>query len=867
MKLGRKVLPGLLAVVLLVTGCVSPTVVPTSTPEATATETATTVPPEPTATIEPTATPTQEATAEATEEPVALRLVSFTNEDFGIGGVVPEGWAEIAPGVYARGQGPTDLTRLIQQAAPGATAAQITAALLPQLGIEELPESSGTHESAAFEWNLYVIEVEVPRVGTVVVDLALTETDAAAYVVLLQAQPADYEALHEAVFLPAVDALAPLAMEAAESEIYEDASGLFTVVIPANWTAEAGDGYGILTSPDGKMTVYVMAVEAESVAEGVEAAWAVIDPDFDLEPEEIIQEPVTRGEDEAVTITYDTGDEDEIILAGGWLYEGVAYVEIFRSDLATLQKRASQLQIINSGYKIKALEEIDLTGAEPLPLSDDLLAELEEYIAEAMEFLGVPGAAVAIVQGDEIVYSKGFGVRDQDNQEPVTPETLMMIGSTTKSLTTMMMATLVDDGIMDWDTRVVDILPTFCVADPEITERITMRNLVCACTGVPRRDAEWLFNANELTAEAIIESLADFEFFTDFGEAFQYSNQMVATAGYISALAAGGEYGDLYNAYVKLMQERILDPIGMTSSTFSLEEATARGNYATPYGMTLKREYVPIPLSREALLRPLGPAGTLWSNVLDMGRYLITELNEGVAPDGTRVVSVENLAVTWEPQVAITAEASYGLGWIIDEYKGLLMIHHGGNTNGFTSDLAFLPEIDLGISVLTNQYGSFLNEAIRFRLLELLFQQEPEYDSQIRWAVERIDEALAELDAQLRDSVDTEAVGSHLGYYSNDALGEITLDLRDGTLILDAGEFQAELRPRVGEDGEIKGYFSITPGLQLELRLEWNADGEPIVAMGGGATEYRFERLKRAEHSVGDAPDQSSLGCACQSAN
>src|SRR5690606_1005262 len=152
-----------------------------------------------------------------------------------------------------------------------------------------------------------------------------------------------------------------------------------------------------------------------------------------------------------------------------------------------------QITIVDSGFAITALEVTDLSGVAPLPLSAELIAELEAYIVETMAKLGVPGAAVAIVRDGEIVYANGFGVRELGKDDPVTPETLMMIGSTTKSMTTMLMGTLVDEGLMDWDTPAVEILPSFAVADPEITQRITMRNMVCACTGVPRRDAELLF--------------------------------------------------------------------------------------------------------------------------------------------------------------------------------------------------------------------------------------------------------------------------------------------------------------------------------------------------------------------------------------
>ncbi len=642
----------------------------------------------------------------------------------------------------------------------------------------------------------------------------------------------------------AADALDPLSTEV--EAVYEDPSGLFSVPILTNWTAESADGYGILHGPDNKITVYVLAAEGDDVEAAIPEAWALADPEFGQPIADVVEPPATGGVEKFVVITYDnTADETKFAQAIGQLHDGVVYTLLFQGDPTAFQKRAAQISVIFSGFNISALEEIDLTGVEPLPLTDDLLAELEDYIVDAMERLGVPGAAVAIVQGDEVVYAQGFGVRERGKDDPVTPETLMMIGSTTKTMTTMMMATLVDEGLIEWDTPVINILPTFAVADPELTQTITMRNLVCACTGVPRRDFEIIFNYNDLSAEGIIESLADFESFTDFGEAFQYSNQMVATGGYVAALAAGGEYGDLYDDYVATMQERILTPIGMTHSTFSVEEVQTSGNYAIPHSRNLAFEYDPLPLSFEEWFRPIAPSAFLWSNVLDMGRYVITELNEGVAPDGTEVVSTKNLAITWEPQVAISSEASYGLGWIVDEYKGLRVLGHGGNTTGFTSDLAFLPEADLGISVLTNQSGSFLNQAIRFRLLELLYQQEPEYDVQVRFAIDRAQEAVAEVVEQLKDSADPDAVTPYVGRFTNKALGEITVELRDGMLILDAGEFQVELRPQVDEDGEVVVYQVVTTGVAL-LGFEFteDADGNPTIVHGRGVAEYTFEKVQ-----------------------
>jgi CubicO group peptidase (beta-lactamase class C family) len=357
---------------------------------------------------------------------------------------------------------------------------------------------------------------------------------------------------------------------------------------------------------------------------------------------------------------------------------------------------------------------------------------------------------------------------------------------------------------------------------------------------VPRRDFEFLFNANELSADDTVASLRGFDFFTPFGEAFQYSNQMVATGGYAAA-AASGEPGDLYDAYVRAMRARVLDPIGMTDSTFSFESVRADADHATPHGATFAATYEPLSLETETALSPIAPAGALWSNATEMARYAITELNRGVSPDGTRVVSAENLAVTWEPQVAVDAETSYGLGWLVGEYKGAPLIEHGGNTFGFTSDLAFLPEAGLGVVTLANAQGATLfNLAVRTRLLEIAYGQEAEVDAQVDFALEQGEKALADL--RLGDEIDAAAVAPFVGDYVNPALGEVSLAVTDETLVLDAGEFQTELRSTLDEAGGVAGYVTFEApvvGLPVELRRE---NGAPALVVGQGVDEYAFVR-------------------------
>lgn len=652
---------------------------------------------------------------------------------------------------------------------------------------------------------------------------------------------------------PEAPARAPAAEAAARAGIastYIDPAGRFSAPVPTNWTAKPGDGYVMLVDPEESIAVYMLTSANADLEAAIADAWERVDPAFDLAIDETLDLPSAAGIEKTVAVNYSTGVPTRLVQGVAQLKDGVAYVNLFDAQLAGVQKRSAQLGIISSGFKILAQEEIDLSQTSPLTVTAAITEPLETFIDKYRAAFGIPGAAVGIVQNGELVYAQGFGVADPVTGAPITPATQMMIGSTGKSLTTMMMATMVDDGLMAWDTPVVELYPVFRVKNPELSQAITMRNLVCACTGVPRRDFEWLFNGDELSDADIVASLADFEFLTDFGEAFQYSNQMVATAGYIAgavaAAAAGDTTGNLTADYMASLQARVLEPIGMTDTTLSFDAVEARGNYALPHAQTLQNTYVAQPLNLEKPLALVGSAGGHWSTLNDMARYMITQLADGVAPDGSRVVSAENLLETRKPQIAIDANTSYGLGWMVSSYKGQPAITHAGNTFGFTSEFTFLPDADLGIIVLTNGRATNLfSSSVTARLLELVFAQEPEMAINNDFLLERIAQQTAELEEQIGVTIDAAAVAPYLGTFRNDVLGELQVALVDGKLMLDAGEFRTELRPYADEASGAEGYLHMDPPLQGVLyRFEQDADGNPAIILGEAAIEYLFTKTE-----------------------
>lgn len=624
-----------------------------------------------------------------------------------------------------------------------------------------------------------------------------------------------------------------------ELETFESADGSYTVAVPRNWSAENKEGFALLTSPEDGIRVYGMTTDEGDLAKAIEQTWKTAAPELGFEVDRTFDPPPPEGVEKVHAIHYKPIDQTQFAQALAKRHGGKTYVLIFEGDISAIQKRGSQLNVVFSGHQITALDEVDLADATP-SLNDAKLAKLDEHIQKTLELYDIPGVSVGVVHDGEVVWTKGYGVRVKGTEQKMTPQTRMMIGSTTKTMTTTLMATAVDDDAMTWDTPAQKILPRFKVEDEEISSKLTMQNTVCACTGVPRRDFEILFNFESMTPESLIESLETFEFFTDFGEAFQYSNQMVAAGGYLTAIALGGEWGNLQQAYRNAMSERLFEPIGMNSTTTDFEEVTASDNYAAPHSKNLRGAFEAIDLSIERFVLPLAPAGAGWSTTDDMTKYLLTQLAKGRAPDGTRVVSEKSLTHTWEPQIEVSADADYGLGWIISDFKGIRVISHGGNTMGFTSELAFMPEKGIGITVLTN--GNATNDfsqSVRKRLFELAFDQPYKSLEAAEYGYKEMMEGLERTRNRLED-VDRATIEPWLGTFESPELGEVELSWGDDAFRIDAGEFASRLK-KMEKDGETY-YVTTDPPVSGSSFQLIEVDGEKAAKIGVGALEYIFTK-------------------------
>jgi CubicO group peptidase (beta-lactamase class C family) len=629
------------------------------------------------------------------------------------------------------------------------------------------------------------------------------------------------------------------------AERYQDPDGRFSIVIPIHWKATQEQGYGLLTGPDNAIRAYVLSVPAGDPEKGIASAWKAVNPDFKLQTAQVDQQLTPDSVEQEVKIMYDSGDPQRAVFAKGDLVQGRVYVVLVDGNVDAIQKRASQLDIVQD-IQIAAAKKLDLTGNTPRPVDASITLQWEAYIHDAMQRASIPAIEVAVVQDGKVAYLNAFGVKELGKPDPVDTDTRMLIGSTTKAMTTMMMASLVDSGKLNWDTPAVELYPSFAMADPKISPRITIRNLVCNCSGVPRKDVEFFFHGGQVTPQELIASLQTYQFFTPFGEAFQYSNQMVASGGYIAAIAGSGDPKNLRDGYEAQMKERIFDPISMPSSTFSFQEAVASGNYALPHAADVSGQYIPVPLQNEYMVQPGEPAGGLWSNVKDMSRYLITQMSQGVSPDGKRVVSAENLSVTWTPQVQTSATAGYALGWEADHFEGLRLIQHSGATTGFSTYVAFLPEARLGVVVMTNNRpdGDAFVSAVAMRLFELAFGIPELHENAFDFALAKQKKAFESQSSMFAPELDLVAIAPYLGRYHNDALGDISLTLQRNLLILQTSGFATPLRAT-----KQQGTYLLAEGTLAGLPIVFgkNANAEPELTLSTPLGVYQFARLHRMD--------------------
>ncbi len=349
--------------------------------------------------------------------------------------------------------------------------------------------------------------------------------------------------------------------------------------------------------------------------------------------------------------------------------------------------------------------------------------QIDTFIAQQMQRYNVPGLGLALVKDGNVVYAKGYGVRDTITKTPVTADTLFAIGSVSKSFTSLGIMQLVTAGKLKLDTPVQNYLPNLKFSDATIGATITVRQLLSMTSGLDRFDA-WAFDKSIDTRPKLLETIKDIPFSSTPGLVFGYNNQnYVAAAAILETLTKQS-----WETYTKT---NILVPFGMKRTTLGFNEAQQDGNFAQGNTVGLQGLQAIPAFDR---FSAIAPAGSIHSSVSEMAKYLIAQMGKGehrLPRSQTKEMHATQIQIgdAFSSSIAGTTATGYGLGWFTEEYRGVKMVEHGGNINGFTASVQMLPQKGWGMVLLTNLDGAnaFISST-RLTLTEELLNIRPRSD-------------------------------------------------------------------------------------------------------------------------------------------
>lgn len=403
-----------------------------------------------------------------------------------------------------------------------------------------------------------------------------------------------------------------------------------------------------------------------------------------------------------------------------------------------------------------------------------------------MKTWNVPGLGVAIVKDGEPILVKGYGLRDIEKKLPVTENTQFAIGSSSKAFTSLTLGMLVEQGVIDWNEPVRTYLPSFELDDDFASERMTPRDLLCHRSGLPRHDLMWY--GSTASREEIFSRLKYLEPNEDFRTVFQYQNLMFMTAGYLAGQVTG-------TSWEYLVANRIFDPLGMDNSNVSVDVMQRSQDHAYGYEEkenkdTKEKELELMPFRN---IDTVGPAGSINSSAHDMARWVLLQLNKGAYGD-VQLATPATMAELHRPHAIVTGgmfaqllkqpelpHMMYGLGWFVQPYRGHELIHHGGNIDGFSAMVAFMPDDNVGVVLLSNKNGTPLPIPLAFSIFDrLLGFEETDWNGRYKLVWSQLEGAQDETEAledinRKKDTHPSHDLDDYVGDYKHPGYGQIQI--------------------------------------------------------------------------------------------
>ena len=419
----------------------------------------------------------------------------------------------------------------------------------------------------------------------------------------------------------------------------------------------------------------------------------------------------------------------------------------------------------------------------------DPLAGIDTLLERILKDRKAAGFAVAVVKKDKIIYAKGFGYRDYEKKLPATPNTLFAIGSCTKAFTSALMGLYNKDNKLEYDKPARDYLPALQFFNNELNNGVTVRDLMCHRTGLPRHDFSWyLFNST--SRDSLLQRIKYMEPTAPLRQTWQYNNFMFLVQGMIAEKLSG-------KSWEKNVKEKIFAPLGMTHSNFSIQDLAKAADASLGY--TVYKDSIIYPTDYYDI-NAMGPAGSINSSVNEMSNWLITWINSGkyngkeILPSSyTKEAMSSQMVISSglpDPEIPDAHLANYGFGWMISSYRGHYRVEHGGNIDGFSASTSFYPNDSLGIVVLVNQNASAVPGLVRNSIADRLLNEKPiDWNGRTNLAQAKAKKAAKEAEAtstsnRKKGTTPSHPKSAYVGLFAHPGYGSIEIIQRKDSLFL-----------------------------------------------------------------------------------
>ena len=487
--------------------------------------------------------------------------------------------------------------------------------------------------------------------------------------------------------------------------------------------------------------------------------------------------------------------------------------------------------------------------------------ELRRTIDSERERFRVPGCAVLVIRDGEVVLAEGFGHRDVAKDLPVTPATLFPIASSTKTFTAALCASLVDEGQLAWDRPVRDYLPGFRMHDDVVTAQLTIRDMLSHRSGLPRHDLFWYTADKTMTRDDLVRSLQYLQPNLGFRERWQYNNLMYTTAGQVAGRIHGTSFEDA-------LRDRLLEPLGMKRTNFSVDHLAGDPDVARPYlqrpGSTEVEE------TEFASLDLVGPCGNINSCIEELAGWVLTLLGKGangrsaLLSEGVlQALRTPVIPLPEESPLAVGKPVGYGLGLLVEDYRGYRVTHHGGNIDGFSSQVSFIHDEGCGVAVLTNREGTALRDALPYVLYDHLLGLTPlphgerllAKEEAFRMGREQVKEHRR---SSARPLPSARPLQEYAGTYRHPGYGDLVVTVGGDELHGRRGTMSGRLEHRQLDNFDLVVTLGGTDE-RLPVQFPYDMEGEVMAAcivLEPTVPAIRFERVPSTEHLTNELLDR-----------